>query len=130
MPHLGRDGLTAYPAPTTNQYNTTMKRVILTFALLSAIAGSMTAQSYTKDGNTFSAKAYNPADLGKGDKATIYTWKDSKGVEFPIFLHTYSKGEKAGRTTAYIIRTSAKGNVYRYYLPKGEEIAAEIMKEK
>ena len=46
----------------------------------------------------------------------------------PIFLHTYAKGEKAGRTTCYVFKTSAKtGKEYKYYIPDGEAIAAEIL---
>ena len=66
----------------------------------------------------------------KGDTLTAYTWRDSKGQEYPIILHRYTKGEKVGRTTAYVIRKSAKsGKEYRYFLPDGEKIATEIINE-
>lgn len=52
--------------------------------------------------------------------ATTYTWTDSKGNVYPIYL------TKSGR--AYVMRVSAKtGKEYRYYL--SEEIARTICKE-
>lgn len=103
---------------------------MLILALL-AVAVSARAtdntKNYKREGNTFSQdKPLASAE----DKVTPYYWKDSKGNEYPIILHTYKKGEKAGRTTAYVIRTSAKtGNDYKYFLPNGEAIANEILEE-
>lgn len=107
-----------------------MKKAFLTIALL-AVAVSMSAQvdtlAYRREGKTFVQRVNAPS---KGDTPTTYVWRDSKGNEYPIILHTYTKGEKAGRTTAYVIRKSAKsGQEYKYYLPNGEQIAEEIMSE-
>ena len=109
-----------------------MKKTILTLVLL-AMAVSAVAQekpqSYKREGNTFVQSAQE-SQMMKGDTLTAYTWRDSKGQEYPIILHRYTKGEKAGRTTAYVIRKSAKtGKEYRYFLPDGEKIATEILNE-
>lgn len=109
-----------------------MKRIIITFALL-AIVASAAAQNpvkgYTRKGDTF-VQSNPEATPFKGDQVTAYKWRDSKGNEYPIILHTYVRGEKVGRITAYVIRKSAKtGKDYKYYLPDGEKIAEDIIKE-
>lgn len=109
-----------------------MKKTLITLFLLvpALMAGAQekSAQgAFKREGKTFVQT--RSQDTAK-DIATAYTWRDSKGNEYPIFLHTYTKGEKAGRTTAYVVRTSAKtGKEYKYYLPDGERIALEIMNE-
>lgn len=108
-----------------------MKKVIITIAVLIASMSLGMAQDknaakgYTRDGKTFTQQK---GARSSSDRPTAYTWKDSKGNEYPIVLHTYTKGEKAGRTTCYVVKTSAKtGKEYKYYLPQGEAIAAEIL---
>ena len=109
-----------------------MKKTILTLVLLAtaltAVAQEKTRPTaYQRDGKTF---VQTKAQVSGTDQVTTYTWRDSKGNEYPIFLHTYTKGEKAGRTTAYVVRTSAKtGKQYKYYLPDGEKIATDILNE-
>jgi len=87
------------------------------------------AQNVKREGNTFiSQKAAK--ETVSSDIATSYTWKDNKGVEYPIFLHKYVKGEKEGKYGAYVIKQSAKtGKEYKYYIPDNEEIVAAILKE-
>ena len=110
-----------------------MKKTFITIALFLALAVVAGAQErkqngYTRQGNTFVQDSARKAE--NSDQSTTYTWRDSKGNEYPIVLHTYTKGEKAGRVTAYVIRVSAKtGKEYKYYLPNGEEIAKEIINE-
>ena len=113
-----------------------MKKTICTFAVLliaSVLASGQDNKrnaSYTRQGDTFIQSAKSAATHFKGDQVTAYTWRDSHGNEYPIILHTYTKGEKAGRTTAYVIRTSKKtGKEYKYYIPEGEKIAQEIINE-
>ena len=110
-----------------------MKKTLMTIAVL--VTASLLcygqedpkSRTYRRDGNTF---VQSPRKTTDGDIPTAYLWRDSKGNEYPIILHTYTKGEKKGRVTAYVLRTSKKtGKEYKYYLPNGEEIAREIMSE-
>lgn len=105
-----------------------MKRTLITIALLIAAmtaSAQTTEKHYTLEGKTFVQSATAPSEQ---DQATAYLWRDTKGNEYPIILHRYVKGEKAGRVTCYVIRKSAKtGKEYKYYLPEGEKIAEEIM---
>lgn len=109
-----------------------MKKTILTIVLL-AMALSATAQektaerAYKREGKTF---VQTESQVMPGDIITTYEWQDRDGKTYPIILHTYTKGEKAGRTAAYVVRTSKKtGKEYKYFLPDGEAIAKEIMNE-
>ena len=109
-----------------------MKKTILTIVLLTMAlcvgAQEKTAEkAYKREGNTFVQSSTN---VSPNDQVTAYLWRDKEGNEYPIILHTYTKGEKAGRTTAYVIRVSKKsGKEYPYYLPNGEQIAEEIINE-
>lgn len=109
-----------------------MKKTILTFALLAlaVVAGAQEKpQSYKREGKTFVQSAQS-SQMMKGDEITAYTWRDSKGNEYPIILHRYTRGEKAGKVSAYVLRKSQKtGKEYRYFLPDGEKIANEILNE-
>lgn len=110
-----------------------MKKAIITIAVLIAAmslgkAQDKTTKKYTKEGTTF-VQQKSSRSSSTSDRATAYTWRDSKGNEYPIFLHTYTRGEKAGRTTCYVFKTSSKtGKEYKYYIPDGEAIASEILK--
>ena len=107
-----------------------MKKVIITIAIVIASMSLANAQdrtpNFTQEGRTFVQQ--KAGRTSKTAEPTGYTWKDSKGNEYPLFLHTYTKGEKAGRTTCYVVKTSAKtGKEYKYYLPDGEAIATKIL---
>jgi len=109
-----------------------MKKTILTIVLL-AMALCATAQektadkAYKREGKVF---VQSDTQVMKGDTITTYFWRDAQGKEYPIILHRYTKGEKAGRVTAYVVRVSKKsGKEYRYFLPDGEKIATEILNE-
>ena len=114
-----------------------MKRIIITIATFVASVALANAQgpenapqggNYTRQGDTFVQGARRGSSRSSDDQPTAYTWRDTKGNEYPIFLHTYTKGEKAGRTTCYVVKTSAKtGKEYKYYIPDGEAIAREIL---
>jgi hypothetical protein len=80
---------------------------------------SANAQTYTREGNTFTAKA--SAGRAKAEPIkTKFVWTDSKGVAYPIYM---------GKTgSCFVIRKSSKtGKEYRSYL--GTEVSAEICKE-
>lgn len=84
-------------------------------------------KSYVKEGTTFvQQKKSSTSNAQK----TAYTWKDSKGISYPIYLTEHKKGEKAGIATCFVMKVSQKtGKEYRYYLPDGEKIAEEILRE-
>lgn len=97
--------------------------------ILASVVGCNTAKAQTvkREGKTFIAGS---SRASSDDIATTYIWKDKSGKEYPIFLHKYTKGDKAGQWTAYVIKVSAKTNKeYKYYIPKGETIAATIRHE-
>ena len=99
-----------------------MKKLFLILSIL--FCANVFAQEYKKEGSVFIQQTVSSKEI-----ATPYTWKDSKGVEYPIYLHKYVKGEKEGQWTCYIKKISKNGNEYRYYLPNGPEIAKDILKE-
>lgn len=109
-----------------------MKKFIIgVIIILASVVGCNTAkaQNVKREGNTFIAESSRGASTSK-DVATTYTWKDTKGNEYPIILHQYTKGDNAGKWTAYVMRVSAKtGKEYKYYIPNGVEIAEQIMRE-
>ena len=113
-----------------------MKKIVLIAicVMASVCAMAQTTESastnapYKREGDTFVQTKTGAKLPYKGDQVTAYRWKDSKGNEYPIILHTYTKGDKKGEVGAYVIRTSAKtGNQYPYWLPK--ELTEEILKE-
>ena len=70
------------------------------------------------------------ASKASNDIETSYKWKDSKGVEYTIYLHKYTRGENAGKYTCFVFRTSKNtGKEYKYYIPNGMEIAEQIKDE-
>ena len=98
--------------------------------ILACVVGCNTAkaQSVKREGKTFIAESSRGAS--SDDVATTYTWRDKNGNEYPIYLHKYTKGDKAGQWGVYVIRKSEKtGNDYKYYIPNNVEIASEIIKE-
>lgn len=78
------------------------------------------AQSYTRSGNEFSSVKKERVSSSSKDAKTGYTWKDSKGNVYDIYI--------SSRGSCYIIRTSSKtGKEYKDYLPK--EVSEQIKKE-
>lgn len=113
-----------------------MKKFICTIVVILSTITIMNAQErhgevrfkVSEDGTTF-VQQKGARSSSSADRATPYKWEDSKGNVYPIFLHTYTRGEKAGRTTAYVVKTSAKtGKEYKYYIPDGEAVAQDILK--
>lgn len=95
-----------------------MKKILFFIVALMTIgATTITAQNYNRSGNTFtSSKGVNKQDVNK----TKFTWKDSKGKEYPIYI--------SNTGSCFIIRTSSKsGKEYKSYL--GSEISQQICKE-
>lgn len=73
---------------------------------------------YTRTDNTFTQ--VSKSSTKSEDRKTQYTWKDSKGTEYPIYISL--KG------SCYIIKTSSKtGKEYKHYL--GSKISKEICRD-
>lgn len=103
--------------------------IIVLIALITPMYCFSQNNNYKKEGKTIIQTSTARQSSSK-DVQTEYTYKDTKGNTYPIFLHQYTKGEKAGKWGCYVIKTSAKtGKEYKYYIPNGEEIAKDIMKE-
>ncbi len=94
-----------------------MKKAI--FCLIMAIVClSSYAQDVVREGKVF--KAQTTQTTKSEDKQTEYTWEDSKGNKYPIYI--------SQRGACYIKRTSKKtGKEYKQYLPK--EVQENIKKE-
>ena len=96
-----------------------MKRMLVfTVALL--MGAAVFAQDYQLNGKEFSSVKKERTKSESADKKTGYTWKNSKGKVYDIYI--------TPRGACYIICVSSKtGKEYKSYLPK--EVAAEIKKE-
>ena len=95
-----------------------IRRLLTLMLLVLAIGLAANAQTYTRSGNTFISST------GERVKAepvkTKFTWKDSKGNEYPIYIS--SKG------SCFVIKGKDKnGKDKRTYL--GPEISEQICKE-
>lgn len=89
-------------------------------AALSLLTLAASGQNYTRNGKEFSSVRKERTSSVSEGKKTGYTWKDSKGNVYDIYI--------SERGACYILRTSSKtGKVYKSYLPK--EISTEIKKE-
>lgn len=91
------------------------------FILLLAILSfnvSFAETKVTREGKVFVQNAHH-SSTGVV-KSTPYTWKDSKGVEYPIMM--------SGTGSCFVNKISSKtGKEYKYYL--GPEISEEICSE-
>jgi hypothetical protein len=108
-----------------------MKTFLLTILSVFLLSLSNTfAQNPTNyDASTKTFTAVK-ASKASNDIETSYKWKDSKGVEYTIYLHKYTRGENAGKYTCFVFRTSKNtGKEYKYYIPNGMEIAEQIKNE-
>lgn len=108
-----------------------MKAFFLTLiAIISLSLNNSFAQNPTNyDASTKTFTAVK-ASKASNDIETSYKWKDSKGVEYTIYLHKYTRGENAGKYTCFVFRTSKNtGKEYKYYIPNGMEIAEQIKDE-
>ena len=101
--------------------------IIILTILLSFISLPTFAQSYKIEGKEIVQQ--KSTSSSSNDTKTDYTYKDSKGNTYPIYLHKYTKGDNTGKYTCYVIKTSQKtGRTYKYYLPDGIAMAEEILK--
>lgn len=104
-----------------------MKSIIV---IILAILFSFTANAtdIKREGTTFVAE--KTINKESSYVKTDYTYVDTKGVSYSIYVHQIKTGDNAGRWCAYIQKTSTKsGNEYMYKLQNGYEIAEQIVKE-
>ena len=97
-----------------------MKKLFILFIIMFAFTTVVNAQSYERQGNTFIAKSSKSSRAKAEPTKTKFTWKDSKGNEYPVYMSSTG--------SCFIIKTSAKtGKEYRNYL--GPEISEQMCKE-
>lgn len=99
-----------------------MKKLIICISMMIAFSLVTNAQSVNRQGNNFT-QVTNKKSASKETK-TQYTYKDSKGVVYPIYLSSTGK--------AFIKKVSKKtGKEYKQYLPEiGKQINPQAYKEK
>ena len=109
-----------------------MKKIILIALIISACISSnvfaqnttisFTGEEYSRNGNTFSSASSSRTK--SQDEKTIYTWKDSKGNEYPIYIS--SSG------SCYVFKVSNKtGKEYKSYMKPdiSRQICSELGRE-
>ena len=99
-----------------------MKKMIICILMMLAFGLVSNAQNVTRQGNTFT-QVSNKKSAVKETK-TQYTYTDSKGVVYPIYLSSTGK--------AFIKKISKKtGKEYKQYVPNiGKQINPEAYKDK
>lgn len=108
-----------------------MKRKIVGISIFCLVLGSLFYVNHTKKDSwsNFASNSLtedsaiqnlaNENSQNQGYTKTDFTWKDSKGDEYPVYIaHTGS---------CFVIKTSKSGEDYRAYL--GEEVSKQIRKE-
>lgn len=103
----------------------------MSLLVASVIAGAQTTKvsdNTSVNGNTYVSSSTR--GTSSSDVKTDFKWSNTKDeVSYDIYLHKYSKGDKAGQWTAFVWKVSKKtGNEYKYYLPDGEAIAKDILR--
>lgn len=72
------------------------------------VAESKTTQVVKVDNKTF--RATNSKKSGGDYKPTGFYWETKSGERYEIYLHTISRGDRAGQKACYIKRVSKKTN--------------------
>ena len=101
-----------------------MKKLFIAAIMLFSLSLGVQAQSVVKSGNTFTQVSNKGGKSGGKETKTQYTFKDSKGNVYPIYLSASGK--------AFIKRVSKKtGKEYRQYVPEiGKQINPQAYKDK
>ena len=99
-----------------------MKKLIIAAIMLLSWNAGVQAQSVQKQGNNFT-QVSNKKSAGKETK-TQYTYTDSKGVVYPVWLSSTGK--------AFIKKVSKKtGKEYKQYIPEiGKQINPKAYSDK
>ena len=100
-----------------------MKKLIITAMMLFSLGIGIQAQSVVKSGNNFTQVSNKGGKSGGKETKTQYTYTDSKGNVYPIYLSSTGK--------AFIKKVSKKtGKEYKQYMPEiGKQINPEAYKE-
>ena len=101
-----------------------MKKIIITAIMLLSLNVGVHAQSVQRQGNTFTQVSNKKSSSAGKETKTKYTYKDSKGNVYPVYLSSTGK--------AFVKRTSKKtGKEYKQYVPEiGKQINPEAYKKK
>jgi hypothetical protein len=91
--------------------------------MLFSLSLGVQAQSVVKSGNTFTQVTNKGGKSGGKETKTQYTYTDSKGNTYPVYLSSSGK--------AFIKRVSKNtGKEYKQYMPEiGKQINPEAYKE-
>lgn len=99
-----------------------MKKFIIGILMMLALgmnSSNVCAQSVVRSGNTFTSTSTKVSKPKTEPRKTQFTWKDSKGIEYPIYVGSTG--------SCFIIKVSKKtGKEYRQYL--GTEVSAQVCK--
>lgn len=103
-----------------------MKKILIAAVMLFAFGvNNSNSQDVVKQGNTFTQVSNKKSsDSSEKETKTEYTYRDTKGNEYPIYLSSTGK--------AFIKKVSKKtGKEYRQYLPEvGKRINPDAYKDK
>ena len=100
-----------------------MKKIIIAAIMLFSLSLGVQAQSIVKSGNTFTQVSNKGGQSGGKETKTQYTFKDSKGNVYPVYLSASGK--------AFVKKVSQKtGKEYKQYvLEIGKQINPKAYKE-
>ena len=98
-----------------------MKKIIIAAIMLFSLNVGVQAQSIQRQGNVFTQVSNSGKSSGKETK-TQYTYKDSKGNSYPVYL--------SGTGKAFVKKVSQKtGKEYKQYIPEvGKQINPKAYK--
>lgn len=99
-----------------------MKKIIIAAIMLFSLNVGVQAQSVVKSGNTFTQVSNKGGKSEDKETKTQYTFKDSKGNVYPVYLSASGK--------AFVKRVSQKtGKEYKQYVPEiGKQINPKAYK--
>lgn len=100
-----------------------MKKIIIAAIMLFSLSLGVQAQSVVKSGNNFTQVTNKGGKSGGKETKTQYTYTDSKGTVYPVYLSSTGK--------AFIKKVSKKtGKEYKQYIPEvGKQINPKAYKE-
>ena len=101
-----------------------MKKIILAAIMLFSLNVGVQAQKVTREGSNFTQVSNPKTKSASKETKTQYTFKDSKGNVYPVYLSSTGK--------AFIKKVSKKTNKeYKQYVPEiGRQINPEAYREK